>query len=153
MSLSITVAAPFKNLRKDALKKHEFIYYLAIDRRWMNRDEAEALIKIAQEQGLLEAEDDEIRPTFDVKSVEVPLGFKPSSEIFSKRDHTQELIARIAEQRGTEPKVVVAEMNALIEDHFAGNLRVEAAIVLMARKYDVPFEDKLEFLKKTCLKQ
>lgn len=152
MSLSITVSAPFKNLRKESLKKHEFIYYLAIDRHWMNRDEAEALIKIAREQGLLEGEGDEIRPTFDVTAIEVPLGFKPSSEIFSKRDHIQELIARIAEQGGTEPTAVVAEMNTLIEDHFAGNLRVEAAIVLLAKKYDVPFKDKLEFLKKSCVK-
>ena len=149
MSLTITVAAPFRNLRKDTLRKHEFIYYLAIDRRWMNRDEAETLIKIAGEQGLLDIKDDEIRPTFDVTAVGMPLGFKPSSEIFSKRDHTQELIARIAEQRSIEPTAVVAEMNALIEDHFAGNLRVEAAIVILARKYDVPFEDKLEFLKKS----
>ena len=149
MSLKIAVAAPFRHMRKTELLKREFIYFVTIDRRWMNRDEAERLIKLADEAGLIDVEGDSFKLLFDLSEVTIPLGFKPPSDIFLKRDYVGELIEKIAVARNVETTELVSEMNALIQDHFDGNLRVEAAVVLLARKYTVPFEDSLYELKKS----
>ena len=149
MSLKTTVAASFRHMRRTELLKREFIYFLTIDRRWMNRDEVERLIKLADEAGLIDVEGDSLKILFDPSEVTIPLGFKPPSDIFLKRDHVGELIEKIARARDLETTELVSEMNALIQDGFDGNLRVEAAVVLLARKYAVPFEDSLYELKKT----
>jgi hypothetical protein len=38
-------------------------------------------------------------------------------------------------------------MNRLIRQGFDGNLLPEAAVVIIAKRHNVPFEDKLEALK------
>jgi len=146
--LKQTIASPFKSMRKDGLKKNEIIYYLTLDRRWMNKDQAERLIKIGLEEGLLTKEKETISPTFDAASVEIPIGFKPGSEILEKRDPVEEILGRIAEKNRTEISKVTAEMNEIIRVNFDGHLSAAAASVILARKYGVPFEEYLPELKK-----
>jgi hypothetical protein len=47
---------------------------------------------------------------------------------------------------------VVAEMNRIVQERFDGNLRPEAAIVMLAKQYGVQFEDKLVSLKESVVK-
>ncbi len=146
MSLTIAVAAPFKHMRKDRLQKSEFIFYIAIDRKWMNKEQANRLLERARADGLVEVDGGFIRPLFDVAGVTVPLGFKPTSGILEEENPYEELIGRIAAATGRSPNQIVAELNPIITDHFDGNLSVEAAVVLIAKRYAVPFEDKLDAL-------
>jgi hypothetical protein len=43
-------------------------------------------------------------------------------------------------------------MNRIIKEQFDGNLLPAAALVLLAKKYDVPFEDKRDELVLTVKK-
>ena len=152
LSLTTTLAASFRHARKEQLKKNEIIYYLAFDRHWMNIEQANLLLSRAGEEGLIEYEGDMIRPTFDVSSVEIPIGFKPSSAIFERSDPYQDLLGRIVAESGQPVQDVVSEMNSLIQKEFDGNLRPEAAIVILAKKYNVGFEDILPALRDQILK-
>ncbi|KUG19572.1 MAG: DUF2240 family protein [Methanomicrobiaceae archaeon] len=153
MSLKIVVAAPFRHMRKERLQKSEFIFYLSIDRKWMNRDQAALLLDRARERGLVEYSEGWITPLFDVSEVTLPLGFRPGSDIFEDESPAEALIGRIAAATGMTDRQVVAEMNPLITDQFDGNLRVEAAAVLIAKKYGVPFEDLLDALAESVGKK
>jgi hypothetical protein len=51
------------------------------------------------------------------------------------------MISRIVKARGVPETDVVAEMNKLIKEQFDGNLLPPAALVLLAKKYRVPYED------------
>ena len=143
MSLASTIAAPFRHTRKERLKKNEIVYYLAFERGWMNIEQATMLLARAEEEGLIAYEGDMIRPLFDVGAVEIPLGFKPSASVFRKSDPQEELMQRIALQRDLP----------LIRKNFEGQIRPEAAIVILARRYGVPFEDLLPALRETILKK
>ncbi len=153
MSLSITVAAPFRHARKDQLKKNELVYFLVFDRRWMTIEQARLLLDRAEEEGLVAVEGDMVSPLFNIAAVEVPLGFKPSSAIFERADPVQELIRRISGERGMDHAHLVSEMNQLITGHFDGNLLPEAAAVVLARRYGVPCEDLLPGLREHMLKK
>ena len=152
MSVKIAVAAPFKHMRKERLQRSEFVFYIAIDRKWMNKEQANQLLERARSEGLIAIESGTIRPLFDVAEVSIPLGFKPTSDVLAKESPYEELIGRIATTRGMAPQEVVAELHRIVE-HFDGNLRVEAAVVVLARKYGVAFEDKLDSLKKEVTKR
>ncbi len=147
MSLKQTVAAPFRHMRKDALRKSEFIFFLAIDRKWMNKDQADRLAALAEDRGLLSQADGVLTPQFAVAEVSIPLGFKPSGDIFETDDPVAALLERIAAQAGKELPAVAAELNDLIQNRFDGHVAGEAAVVVLARKYSVPFDDVLEDLR------
>ncbi|MDG6257623.1 MAG: DUF2240 family protein [Methanomicrobiaceae archaeon] len=147
MSLRQTVAAPFRHMRKDALRKSEFIFFLAIDRKWMNKEQADRLVSLAEDQGLLSQADGVLTPQFAVEEVAIPLGFKPSSAIFERDDPVAALLERIAAQTGRGESAVAAELNDLVQKRFDGHLTGEAAVVVLARMYAVPFDDMLNDLR------
>jgi hypothetical protein len=152
VTFRITVAAPFRHSRKTAMRKNELVYYYALDRKWMSTEQANLLLKNAEEEGLLVQDNGIYSINFDISGVIVPIGFKPTSAIFEKKDPLQEIIGRIARATGTQDTDVVAEMNKLIRDGFDGNLLPEAAIVIIARRHNVPFEDTLEVLQASVKK-
>ncbi|HOB18640.1 MAG TPA: DUF2240 family protein [Candidatus Methanoculleus thermohydrogenotrophicum] len=152
MSVKIAVAAPFKHMRKDRLQRSEFVFYIAIDRKWMNKEQANQLLERAKAEGLIEMDSGIIRPLFDVAEVSIPLGFKPTSDILVTKSPYEEMIGRITAATGKSPQEVVAELHQVV-DHFDGNLLVEAAVVVLAKKYGVPFEDKLDSLEREILKK
>jgi len=152
MSLSITIAAPFRHTRKERLKKNEIVYYLAFDRKWMSIEQANNVIQKALEEGLITFEGEMIVPLFIVEQVDIPLGFKPSSSMFARSDALQELLKRLSAATGLPVTGIVSQMNDLIHQQFDGNLRPQAAIVVLARRYDVPFEDLLPALREQMLK-
>jgi hypothetical protein len=140
-------------MRKNRLQKSEFIFYIAIDRKWMNKEQVNQLLERARAEGLLEMDGGWIRPLFNTDEISIPLGFKPTSEILAEESPYEDLIARIAATTGRSPQEIVAELHPIITDRFDGNLRVEAAAIFLAKKYGVPFDDKLDALTRSIGKK
>lgn len=153
MSLTITIAAPFRHARKEQLKRNEIVYYLSFKQHWMNIDQANILISRAEEEGLIESQGDMIRPLFDLSAVEIPLGYKPGSSVFERSDPVDDLLSRISQHTGIPRAQLVAEQNRVVQEQFGGNLRSEAAVVLMARRHGVEFQDLLPALREHLIKK
>ena len=150
MALQTAVAAPFRHMHRERLRRPEFIYFLAIDRRWMSRDQAGALISIAIRAGLLREEGGVLVPSFNPAEVDIPLGFRPSDDIFlQEENYCETLMVRIAEARGVSEQEVAKEITALAGEEFDGLLLPEAGAVILARKYGVPFEDLVSQLRES----
>jgi len=147
-----TVAAPFKHTRKTGMRKNELVYYYAFDRKWMSTEQANLLLKRAEEDRLIRQENGVFTPLFDVADITIPIGFKPTSAIFEQHDPSAELIARIARAKKIEETEVAAEMNRIIRDGFDGNLLPPAALVLIAKRENVPFDDLHEGLLQSMKK-
>lgn len=141
MTFRITVAAPFRHTRKTGMRKNELVYYYALDRKWMSTEQANLLLRRAEEDKLIRQENGVFSPLFDISGITIPIGFKPTSVVFEQHDPSAELIARIAKAKNQEETDVVAEMNRIIKDRFDGNLLPVAALVLLAKKEGVPFDD------------
>lgn len=137
-------------MHREELRRPEFIYFLAIDRRWMSRDQAGSLIAIAIRAGLLKEDGGVLVPTFNPAEVDIPLGFRPSDDIFlQEENYCETLMLRIAEVRGVSEQDVAAEITALVNDQFDGLLLPEAGAAILARKYGVPFEDLVPQLRES----
>ena len=141
MTLRITVAAPFKHTRKTGMRKNELVYYYALDRKWMSTDQANLILRRAEEEGLMSLENGVYTPRFDLAAITIPIGFKPTSAIFERNDPAQVLIGRIVKATTMQETDIVAEMNQTIRDGFDSHLLPPAALILLAKKYSVPFED------------
>ena len=134
------------------MRKNELVYYYALDRKWMSTDQANLLLSRAEEDGLLGQQNGVFSPRFDINEIIIPIGFKPTSSIFERNDPLQELIGRIAKAQGMQETAVVSEMNRIIKEQFDGNLLPAAALVLLAKKYSVPFKDQRDALAGTVKK-
>lgn len=152
MTIRTTVAAPFKHTRKTAMRKNELVYYYALDRKWMSTEQANTLLRRAEEDGLIRQDNGLFSPRFDLSDITIPIGFKPTSAIFEQHDPGQELISRITRAKNGEETEVVAQMNRLIRESFDGNLLPAAALVLLAKHEHVPFEDLQDALLKAVQK-
>jgi hypothetical protein len=128
------------------MRKNELVYYYALDRKWMSTEQANLLIRRAEEEGLLGLQNGMYSPRFDIAEITIPVGFKPTSSVFDQNDPAQELIGRIAQTKGILETEVVSEMNRIIKDQFDSNILPAAALVLLAKKYQVPFLDLREAL-------
>jgi hypothetical protein len=152
VTLRITIAAPFKHTRKSGMRKNELVYYYALDRKWMSTDQANQLLRRAEEEDLISLENGTYAPRFDLAAITIPIGFKPTSAIFERNDPVQVLIGRIASAT-TKPEIdIVAEMNRTIRDGFDSHLLPQAAVVLLAKKYKVPFADVSDALMQNIKK-
>lgn len=134
------------------MRKNELVYYYALDRKWMSTEQANLLLKRAEEGGLLSLDNGLYSPSFDISGMTIPVGFRPSSGIFENQDPVQDLISRIAKVRSVDETEVVADMNRLIRDDFDNNLLPPAALVLLAKRYGVPFDDFLAALTEALKK-
>jgi len=152
VTLKTAVAAPFRHLRRTALKKSELVYYYALDRKWMSTEQAAILLKNAEEEGLLVHDGTVYTLSFDPGAVTIPLGYKPTSAVFEKKDVFAEVVNRIARALKKEETEVIAEMNKVIRDGFDGNLLPEAAIAIVARRHNVPVDDCFPALEKSMRK-
>jgi hypothetical protein len=148
----ITLAAPFKHTRKTGMRKNELVYYYAHDRKWMSKEQANLFLQRAEEDALLSQENGIYSLMFDISELTIPVGFKPTSTIFERNEPTQELIGRIAKTRGMQETEVVAEMNRIIKEGFDGNLLPPAALVVLAKKYEVRWTDLADALKQSIKK-
>jgi hypothetical protein len=153
LSLIITIAAPFRHTRKDRLKKNEIVYYLAFDRKWMSIEQANIILKRALDEGLVGYDGEMLAPKFDIRSVEVPIGFKPSQSVFELNDPVQSVIDQIVKSSGRQETEIIAEMNRMKSKDFDDLLRPEAAVIILARRYGVPVEGHIAALKENLLKK
>ena len=131
------------------MRKNELVYYYALDRKWMSTDQANQILRRAEEEGLMSLENGMYAPRFDLATIAIPIGFKPGSGIFERNDPAQVLIGRIAKATSMQENDIVAEMNRTIRDGFDSHLLPPAALVILAKKYQVPFEDLSDVLKQS----
>ena len=140
--LEITLAAPFIHMRSPSLSQMKLVFYYTQDKRWMGLDDAKKLITIGLTAGILtKDEHGEFVLTESLRDEKVPLGFRPTDEIFSapipeKKDVLDTLLAEVSAKSGLETKQLVSELSE-IRAHFDNLIGDYAAITLLAKKYGV----------------
>ncbi len=148
------VAAPFRHRNADHLRQVDLIFYYTQDKKWMSLDKAKKLISIAEKTGLIKKEntgDYSLRD--DLREVKIPLGFRPTDEIFvidesQTIDTLEKLLDDIAETARIEKKDLASEMER-IRKHFDNLIGPEAAVILLAKKYRVAYEPyKVDLIKR-----
>lgn len=127
--LAQVVAYVFRHQPKERLGRNEFKQFLAFRLNWFPPAQAAQLLERALASGLLVAQEDHVRPGFDVHSVELPVAFRPT--------------ARALEEPAAAPPPAAAspasdpaleERARALRDLARGLLSEEAARLLAARE-------------------
>ena len=133
MSLRRAVAVPFRQRGTDRMATSEFVVALSLDRDWFSPDQAKRLVDVAAGEGLLAVEEEDLVPTFDPATVEVPEDFVPAEEIVQERSVFEQVLEAVVEAGG-DKQAAVAAINRRQADLAVS---IEAAAVLYARREGV----------------
>ena len=120
--------------------RSDFVVALSLDRDWFSPDQAKRLVDVAASEGLLEAEDGDLRVTFDPATVSIPEDFEPDESILRQRS-TFERVLDAVTGAGIEKQEAVASINALQSDL---GVTIEAAAVVYARRQGIDVADLAE---------
>jgi len=133
---AILVATPFKKRGKSSLKISDFIFALSLDLKWGPPEKVRALMREAEAEGMVKMEGDMVDALFDLAAVEVPLGFKPSTE----EGILDQGIRLITSHTGMSRKEVIAAANEK-QDSLKKLVELDAVVLLLAREMGIDVKD------------
>ena len=133
---SFLVATPFKKRGKKSLKISDFIFALSLDLKWGPPEKVRALLREAEAEGMVRMEGEMVHAVFDALAVEVPLGFKPSTE----EGILDRGIRLITSQTGMSRKEVIALANEK-QDSLQRLVDMDAVVLLVAREMGIDVKD------------
>ena len=132
----ILVATPFKKRGKKSLKISDFIFALSLDLKWGSPEKVRALLREAEAEGMVKMDGEIVSAAFDIDAVDVPLGFKPSTE----EAILDQGIRLITSQTGMSRKEVIALANDK-QDSLKKLVEMDAVVLLLAREMGLDVHD------------
>lgn len=179
--LQRTVTVIFNRKGKKLLSEREFINTLFFEMKWadptgagrIEAKEAQRILEAAMRKGMLELSDGYVRPTFDLRSVEVPLNYKPTRDLLKelggegpsinaapaapqgeRKDEPlpvfSVLINDIAAKSGWSKRDVVAKVNKVVERL---SVDAEVAALLVGKEVGVDVGRYLLEVKEEVLRK
>lgn len=133
---AILVATPFKKRGKSSLKISDFIFALSLDLKWGPPEKVRALMREAEAEGMVKMDGEMVEALFDLAAVEVPLGFKPSTE----EGILDQGIRLITSHTGMSRKEVITAANEK-QDVLKKLVELDAVVLLIAREMGIDVKD------------
>lgn len=81
--IRLCIAAFFRSKGKNVVTSDEFLMGISMNMRWMSYKDAERLLSFSAANGLVEIDGEYVRPLFDITSIDIPVGYRPSTDILA----------------------------------------------------------------------
>ncbi len=130
------VATPFKKRGKKSLKVSDFIFALSLDLKWGPPEKVRALLREAEAEGMVKLDGEMVNAVFEAEKVDIPLGFKPSTE----EGILDRGIRLITSKTGMSRKEVIALANER-QDSLQRLVDLDAVVLLLARESGIDVSD------------
>jgi len=146
------IAFIFKRSGKQKLSYSEFYLTLSMELNWCAPHIAKEFTDALITKGYLMREDEDITPTFSLKTISIPTGFSPSKKVFdantiihyiapNQAQMYEQIIERITQQT-TQSKDEISQ--GINQYKTKLHITQEIAGFLYAKKLDVPIDDLLK---------
>lgn len=130
------VATPFKKRGKKSLKVSDFIFALSLDLKWGPPEKVRALLREAEAEGMVKLDGDVVNAVFEAEKMEIPVGFKPSTE----EGILDRGIRLITSKTGMSRKEVIALANER-QDSLQRLVDLDAVVLLLVRESGIDVSD------------
>ena len=134
------LAALFQMRGRDRITESDFVFDASMKLRWFTPKDAQRLLQIGIDRGLLRASAEDVRATFDVGGVAVPVNYRPGPEVLAAparpADLFGRLLVRLQAATGEGPQPIVARINRG-QERLGVDAEVAAALECSARGVDI----------------
>lgn len=142
--LEITLAQIFRKKGKSSLSEKDFVFAASLDFRWFSPKEAQKLLELGLDGGLLKSDGGSISPTFDYKAVEVPKGFAPTADVLAAPVQPKGMFLKIVDAVSAKTDMPAKDLISQInQTQDRMGVEVEVAALIVAKNHGV---DVSEFL-------
>jgi hypothetical protein len=152
--LEMACAQVFRKKGKSRMPEKDFVFAISLDFKWLTPKEAQRLLEMCLEAGVLALEDGMVVPMFDHKGIDVPRGYKPTAELLQMKvappapeppkGLMMEVVEMVSRERGMETKDVISMVNRT-QDGMGVDIEVAALVVARGLGLDVSgFLDRVE---------
>ncbi len=133
--LKRTISLLFRRQGRERMSERDFVLSASMDLRWFPPKEAQRLLDLSVQKGLVTVVEGDVEPTFDLDAVEVPLNFVPTTEVLQDAgDLFERILDAIARAAAAPIKDLAARVNGIQDDM---GIYVEVAALLAAREIEV----------------
>jgi len=136
------------------LKESDIYLPLSLELGWFSSTQAQEFVKHSLNEKLLIKKDDLVAPSFDVNTVDIPIGFQPSKHVSEqqhvpvknqtrkdKRSLIERIVDDIVEKTGKNTETIAAKINDIEKEK---QIFSEVAALVVAREYGVNVESFFE---------
>jgi len=149
--VKIIIAFVFKRSGKAELKASDIYLTLSLELGWFSSQEAKNFVAYCLQQNYLQNKKNSLTATFDISSIPVPIGFRPTQQKYdpSFTDAKKEdVLSKDNALLSTLIKYICSQTNRSEEEvHIAiqqlqdeKQIYPEVAALLFARKYHIPID-------------
>lgn len=140
--LRYAIALLFRRKGRDELTEREFVLSASMDLRWFPPRDAQRLLQLGLETKLLESHGGNLRPAFDLGSVEVPRDFIPTAKTLDVATPVGEdvflrIVDALVAATKSDRRAVIATINGVQEKM---DVDVEVAALIAARQAGLDVE-------------
>jgi hypothetical protein len=158
--LKIIIAFLFKRSGKEEMPISELYLPISMDLQWFNPKQAKDLINLAKKQKLLIEKDSFLKPSFNYKEINVPIGFHPSQDVLKEEiieeeiekkeiDVLIDIVKIIIKKTGNSKQEVIEKINKIADEK---NITNEIAALLLCKEHNIDVEDFIDNVKKSLFK-
>jgi hypothetical protein len=123
-----TIALLFRQKGRERMTEREFVLSASMDLRWFPPKEAQRLLDLGVQKGLLAMEEGGVEPTFDHKGLVVPRTFVPTPEVLQgEGDLFERILDEIVRATALSKKDLAARINA-IQGRLGAHVEVAALL-------------------------
>lgn len=135
------------NKKGDKIKEEDVFNVLSFEMGWMTPKECKKIIEKGLEKNYIKIEENLIKPDFDYREVEIPLGFKfdESKAKEYEKDIISRIVSIIEKSLNIGSKKIIEEIEEL-----GKNMEIypEVAAILYAKRKGIEISDFMEEIKK-----
>ncbi|MEM2934857.1 MAG: DUF2240 family protein [Candidatus Thermoplasmatota archaeon] len=135
------------NKKGDKLMEEDIFNILSFEMGWMTPKECKKIIEKGLERNYIKIEENMIKPNFDYKEVEIPLGFKFDENKI--QEYEGDIFSRIT--RRIEKNLNIGSKKILEEiEDLSRNMEIypEVAAILYGKKKGIEIDDFMEEIRK-----
>ena len=120
---------------------------------WFSPQEAKDFVKIALKQKLLKENEETLEPTFNVNQIKIPVGFRPTKQVFEIKEKPdekvepsllEEIVEAISRKTDLDKKTIIEKIKQIEQEK---NITFEVAALLFGKEYDIVLEKFYEEIK------
>ncbi len=153
----LVIAFVFNRSGKTELSFSDMYLTLSMELNWFTPEDAKDFLEKAIEEKILTKKNNQIRPSFDISKIEIPVGYAPKGKLFEKKKGEKQkdvslldqMVNKIAEDSKEDKERIYEEIRQIKEEK---NIKKEIAALVLLSKYERLSDSLYTDIKKEIIK-
>ncbi len=136
------LAFVFKRSGKTELTFSDIYLTLSMDLHWFKPDEAKEFVNRAIGEKLLTKKNSQIRPSFDISKIDIPLDFSPKGKLFEEKVRIEnkktsildQIINKVEKETNEDKKLIYDKIKKIEKEK---NLTALVSAVLVGKEFEI----------------